>query len=78
MKVNDVIRITGGDRYSLIKSIVYENEKYFLAVKLKENNDFDLNSLLIFKECSDIEGTYVKIVYDERIIKILNKIFSEN
>lgn len=78
MKVNDVIRITGGDRYSLIKSTVYENEKYFLVVKLKENNDFDLNSLLIFKECSDIEGTYVKIVYDERIIKILNKIFSEN
>lgn len=78
MKVNDVIRITGGDRYSLIKSTVYENEKYFLAVKLKENNDFDLNGLLIFKECSDIEGTYVKIVYDEKIIKILNKIFSEN
>ena len=77
MQVNDTILLDDNQKYTLLQETVYENEKYYLAIGLDENENPNYKNMLIFKECEDVDGIYVETVANESLIIKLTRIFEK-
>ena len=38
-RINQVVQLDDGNKYVILKQVVYKNDSYYIAVKLDENNN---------------------------------------
>lgn len=73
MEVNDIIILDNDEKYSLIKKIIYNEETYFLASLVKEDDSLDASTTCYFKAISDEDGEYVDLITNEKLILEISK-----
>lgn len=73
IKNNTIITLDNNSQYVVLSDTIYENNKYFLMMGMK-NNEVVSNDVAIFKE--EIEGldTYIVKVKDANLIATLTKL----
>lgn len=71
MKVEDVITLDNDAKYLLLDELDYKDEKYFYAVGVYDNQEFDYDDYLFFKVGVDQEGEYVEKVDEGPIYRDL-------
>lgn len=77
MQVNDTIVLDDNQRYTLLQETEENEETYFLAIGVDEENNPDYKNMVILKECQDIDGIYVETVTNEGLLSKLTKIFEK-
>ncbi len=77
MKVNDIIVLDNDERFILLKEINKENTKYYFAAGVDEKENIDQKKLVILKLISDVDGDYIEIVDDEKMLQSLVEEFKD-
>lgn len=77
MKINDIIVLENEERYTLMEEVMYENEKYFLALPIDEKGKIDNSKPKMFKSVKEPDGEYVVLVRDEYTILNLSKLLKD-
>lgn len=75
MKVDDIIVLENQERYILLAETSYENQNYFLAAAIDEQENIDQKKLVLLKHVEEVDGSYVEIVKNEDLlIKLTNQL----
>ena len=74
MSVDTIVKLGQNRRYYLIDETVQDNKKYFLSIKLTED-DTPTNESEIFEEFKDNDGVYLTPVIEEDKLSSLAAIF---
>ena len=77
MKVNTVITLENDLNVLLIDKAMYDNNDYFLAILLDENEEPTEESVIL-KEIVSVDGTYVEKEEDPNKLAELLKIFTKS
>lgn len=75
MKENDIIVLENDERYTLLKEIKYEGDRYFMAAGIDKDENIDRKKIAILKHVKEKDGDYVEIVKDENLINKLSTEF---
>ena len=75
MKTNDIIVLDNGDKFTLLASTEKNGETYFLAGKLKDNDEFDPKHVVIVQAVYEGDEKYIDVIRDEKLIAILTREF---
>lgn len=73
MEESDIIILDNDERYNLLKKVVYNDNTYFLAAQVKEDDSLDTSKTYYFKASSDEEGEYVDLITNEKLILEITK-----
>lgn len=71
MEVNDIIILENDQRYTLLEQTTKDNDKYFLAASVNENEDIDIKQLALLKVIRENDEDYVELVQNEQLIREL-------
>ena len=71
MEVNDIIILENDQRYTLLEQTTKDNDKYFLAASVNENEDIDIKQLALLKVIRENNEDYVELVQNEQLIREL-------
>lgn len=71
MKVEDVITLDNDAKYLLLEEIEYKENKYFFAIGVYDNQEFDYSDYLFFLAGEDEEGEYVEKVENNVVYRDL-------
>ena len=78
LKINTIITLKNSESYVILNEVTYENEQYFLVMGLDEKKDVIPSKVLIIKEVTKNNRTFIKIVNDQDlIIKLTKKLKDE-
>ena len=77
MQVDDTIVLDDNQRYTLLQSVEVDDNTYFLAIGIDEQDNPDYKNMVILKECQDIDGIYVETVANEALLGKLTKMFEK-
>ena len=77
MKVDSVITLDNDMSCLLLEKVTYENDNYFLAVLLTEENE-PKDEYVIFKEIIEDNEKYVEKVEDADTLNELLKLFTKS
>jgi hypothetical protein len=70
-KTNQVLELANGKEYVVLRQVVYKGDTYYVTSEIhNDGDDFDKN-LTLLKETIEDEKTYVNIVRDPDIIKVV-------
>lgn len=70
-KTNQVLELANGKEYVVLRQVVYKGDTYYVTSEIhNDGDDFDKN-LTLLKETIEDEKTYVNIVRDPDIIKVI-------
>lgn len=78
MKVNNIILLEDNQKYLLLDETIYEDKKYFYAVKVTDDTLQPTEKYKFLEQKQDIENVYVSEVKDEEIISALLVIFTNS
>lgn len=70
MKTNEIIELENNTSYLLLLNNELDNENYFLAVRLEEN-DTPTQDYIVLKEIKENEDSYIQKVNDPFILSKL-------
>ena len=77
MKVDSVITLDNDISCLLLEKVTYENDNYFLAVLLTEENE-PKDEYVIFKEIIENDEKYVEKVENTDVLNELLKLFTKS
>jgi len=70
-KTNQVLELANNKKYVVLRQVVYKGETYYVTSELyNDGDDFDKN-LTLLKETVEGGKTYVNIVRDPEIVKVI-------
>ena len=70
-KTNQVLELANNKEYVVLRQVVYKGSTYYVTSEIKnDGDDFDKN-LTLLKETVEDGKTYVNIVRDPEIIKVV-------
>ena len=70
-KTNQVLELANNKKYVVLRQVVYKGETYYVTSELyNDGDDFDKN-LTLLKETVEDGKTYVNIVRDPEIVKVI-------
>lgn len=70
-KTNQVLELANNKQYIVLRQVIYKGNTYYVTSEIKnDGEDFDKN-LTLLKETAEDGKTYVNIVRDPEIIKIV-------
>lgn len=70
-KTNQVLELANNKQYIVLRQVIYKGNTYYVTSEIKnDGDDFDKN-LTLLKETAEDGKTYVNIVRDPEIIKIV-------
>ena len=71
MTEGDVITLEDNTQYILINETELDDKKYFSAMQIDENGQFDKDSLAFFEYVTENNEEYLEDVEDEKLKQIL-------
>ncbi|MBO4245224.1 MAG: hypothetical protein J5892_00585 [Bacilli bacterium] len=75
LKTNTIIKLKNNDSYVILNEVNFENEPYFLVMGVDEKKDVIPSKVLIIKEVTKGDKTFIKIIADQdTIIKVTKKL----
>ena len=75
LKTNTIIKLKNNDSYVILNEVNFENEPYFLVMGVDEKKDVIPSKVLIIKEVTKGDKTFIKIITDQdTIIKVTKKL----
>ena len=69
-RINQIMTLEDNVKYMILKQVIYNNENYFMASKLDENND-PTEEFSIFYETKENGEIYVEVETDEKKLKVI-------
>ena len=78
MNVNDIIILDNDVRYTLLRKVNYNDDEYFLAMPIDEEENIDRNKVLFLKKVIEGDDIFVEMVVDQDLIIRLTKIIYNN
>jgi len=78
IELYDIITLEDNTEYTVVKSTLYQGNKYYLIAPIDENEDPNMNLIKIVKELKDNALISIIEETDETKIKELSKIFLDN
>lgn len=70
-KTNQVLELANGKEYVVLRQVVYKGDTYYVTSEIRDDgDDFDKN-LTVLKETIEDGKSYVNIVRDPDIIKVI-------
>jgi len=70
-KTNQVLELANGKEYVVLRQVVYKGDTYYVTSEIhNDGDDFDKN-LTVLKETIEDGKSYVNIVRDPDIIKVI-------
>ena len=78
MNVNDIIILDNDVRYTLLRKVNYNDDEYFLAMPIDEEENIDRNKVLFLKKVIEGDDIFVEMVGDQDLRIRLSKIIYNN
>ena len=78
LKTNTIIKLKNNDSYVILNEVNFENEPYFLVMGVDEKKDVIPSKVLIIKEVTKGDKTFIKIITDQDMIIKVTKKLKEN
>lgn len=75
IKMNHIIVLENKEEYIVLNEVLYNEKKYFLAMRLNEKREVISSNVIILEEHISGFETYVAKVVDSELITILTKLF---
>lgn len=70
-KTNQVLELANNKQYVILRQVVYKGDTYYVTSEIyNDGDDFDKN-LTLLKETVEDGNTYVNIVRDPDIVKVI-------
>ena len=78
MNEGDLIILDNNERYSLLKKIMLNDDTYFMAAFVGEDDLVDKNKIVYFKVTEENNEPFVDLITSQKIITLLtNKLAEE-
>ena len=72
-RTNQVIELENNKEYLILRQVVYKNETYYVTTEIfNDGEDFE-EKLTILKETKEGKDTYINVVNNPDIIKVILK-----
>ena len=77
IKINTIITLENNEKYLVLNLIKYEDNNYYLVVKVNENKELDSKQPAIFKEEIDGNDCYIVKIGDQGLLQTLIDLFKQ-
>ena len=77
MKVDSVITLDNDVSCLLLEKVTYQNDNYFLAIVLNNNNE-PTDEYVVFKEIIEDDIKYVEKITNDETLQELVKLFTQS
>ena len=78
MNEGDLIILDNNERYSLLKKIMLNDDTYFMAAFVGEDDLVDKNKIVYFKVTEENNEPFVDLITSQKIITLLSNKLAED
>ena len=78
MNEGDLIILDNNERYSLLKKIMLNDDTYFMAAFVGEDDLVDKNKIVYFKVIEENNEPFVDLITSQKIITLLSNKLAED
>ena len=78
MNEGDLIILDNNERYSLLKKIMLNDDTYFMAAFVGEDDLVDKNKIVYFKVTEENNEPFVDLITSQKIITLLTNKLAED